>query len=642
MAQNIVVGADTPQSAYRQLVELHDRQPALNVRSSTSVAQQAYSTPLPIAYLASVLAGVNSDTTVYEPSAGHGALLLGSRPDMVTVNELNPTRAADLRLQGYTVTETDASRLTLEKLHDVVIMNPPFGTVEEAPKRPKQFRFGKFQTTQIDHAIALQGLEAMKPDGQAVLILGGKLGIDEDIRSERYNSRESRGFYYTLYQQFNVTDHFSILGNLYRKQGAGFPIDVIVINGRGKSERSLPAADVPRLYKTFDELGELLDDVLSQSERVGTTGERTDFHGTRASERNPVEPEPLSATAVPSPEMADGDVAGGGGSVIGGGDTPDAANDDSSLLDLPKQTDVTENTPHAQGDRGMADGVGAVPGVRERHYRHAAAISADLVSGAGGDGQQPDRGIAVHLQHAGRTAESGTVVGGDNQPDAALEQPKQLPYQPKSTARQLGTLVPTNMQTGVTQALLKLERQVGNLDAYVADKLAYGTPEEMHQHFSAEQVDAIALAVFNIERGAGMINGDQTGIGKGRFVGAMIRYANNTGRTPIFVTKDPPLYADMIRDLQDIGMPGFTPLVTDANLTLPLPDGRVLKTNSKEHHKLMQSLQESGHLGRYNAIFTTYSQLQTVKGQEPYRREFLRQFAPNSLVILDESHEAGG
>ncbi|MBP5977651.1 strawberry notch C-terminal domain-containing protein, partial [Brasilonema sp. CT11] len=42
------------------------------------------------------------------------------------------------------------------------------------------------------------------------------------------------------------------------------------------------------------------------------------------------------------------------------------------------------------------------------------------------------------------------------------------------------------------------------------------------------------------------------------------------------------------------------------------------------------------------AIFTTYSQLQTVKGQEPYRREFLRQFAPNSLVILDESHEAGG
>jgi hypothetical protein len=643
VAQNVVTGAATPQEAYRQLVELHDRQPALNVRSSTSVAQQAYSTPLPIAYLASVLAGVNSDTTVYEPSAGHGALLLGSSPDKVTVNELNPTRAADLRSQGYTVTETDASRLTLEKLHDVVIMNPPFGTVEEeASKRPKQFRFGKFQTTQIDHAIALQGLEAMKPDGQAVLILGGKLGIDEDIRSNRYNSRESRGFYYTLYQQFNVTDHFSILGNLYRKQGAGFPIDVIVINGRGKSERSLPAADVPRLYKTFDELGELLDDVLSQSERLGTAGERTDFHGTRASERNPVEPEPLSATAVPSSGVADGDVAGGSGSVVGGGDTPDAANHDSSLLNLPKQTDVAENTPHAQGDRGMADGVGAVSGVRERHYRHAAAISADLVSGASGDGQRTDRTAAVEVQHPGRTAESGRMAGGDNQSPAALEQPKQLPYHPKSEAQAIGTLVPANMQTGVSQALLKLERRVGELDTYVADKLAYGTTEELHQHFSAEQVDAIALAVSNLEKGSGFILGDQTGIGKGRVVTAMIRYATVTGRTPIFVTKDTPLYADMIRDLQDIGMPRFNPLVTNPDLTLPLPDGRTLTTSPKQHPQVLKNIQSEGHLGRYNAIFTTYSQLQTVRGQEPYRREFLRQFAPNSLVILDESHEAGG
>ncbi|MDF5724432.1 MAG: hypothetical protein PUP91_29025 [Rhizonema sp. PD37] len=73
----------------------------------------------------------------------------------------------------------------------------------------------------------------MKPDGQGVLILGGKLGVDED--SDRYNSRESRGFYWTLYQHFNVVDHFSVFGNLYRKQRAGFPIDVIVINGKCKN-----------------------------------------------------------------------------------------------------------------------------------------------------------------------------------------------------------------------------------------------------------------------------------------------------------------------------------------------------------------------------------------------------------------------
>ncbi|WP_322730345.1 strawberry notch C-terminal domain-containing protein [Nostoc sp. ChiQUE01b] len=641
VAQDIVTGAATPQDAYRQLVELHNRQPALNVRSSTSVAQQAYSTPLPIAYLASVLAGVNSDTTVYEPSAGHGALLLGATPDKVTVNELNPARAGDLREQGYTVTEADASRFTPSQLHDVVIMNPPFGTVDASPGRPKQFQFGKFQTTQIDHAIALQGLSAMKPDGRAVLILGGKLGMDEDIRSDRYNSRESRGFYYTLYQNFNVVDHFSIFGNLYRKQGAGFPIDMIVIDGRGKSDRRLPAADVPRLYRTFDELGEFLDDVLSRSERVVAPGGGASFHSASTSERNPVESEPLSGTAVPSLGMADRDVDGGGGSV-GRGDTRDAPSEDAPVLNLSAQTDVTGDTPHAPRDTGMADSLGAVPGVRERHYRIAAAISGNLVSGAGGNEQRTDRTTTVEIQHAGRTADTGGVADRNNRPATTVEQPKQLPYHPKSGARAIGTLVPANMQTGVNQALLKLERQVAELDAYVADRLAYGTTEELHQHFSAEQVDAIALAVSNLEKGGGFILGDQTGIGKGRVVAGMIRYANVTGRTPIFVTKDPALYADMIRDLEDIGMPRFNPLVTNPDLTLPLPDGRTLSTNTKQHHQVLKRIQADGDLGRYDAIFTTYSQLQTVKRQEPYRRDFLRQFAPNSLVILDESHEAGG
>jgi hypothetical protein len=110
---------------------------------------------LPIAYLASVLAGITPHTTVYEPSAGHGALLLGSNTGKVTVNELNPKRAEDLRSQGYTVTEQDATNYVPQETFDVVIMNPPFGSVEEGGSK-KQWRFGEFNTTQIDQAIALQ------------------------------------------------------------------------------------------------------------------------------------------------------------------------------------------------------------------------------------------------------------------------------------------------------------------------------------------------------------------------------------------------------------------------------------------------------------------------------------------------------
>ena len=61
----------------------------------------------------------------------------------------------------------------------------------------------------------------------------GRKEKEEYIRSERYNTRESRAFYYILYQNYRVTQHFSIWGDLYRKQGAGFPIDLIVIEGRG-------------------------------------------------------------------------------------------------------------------------------------------------------------------------------------------------------------------------------------------------------------------------------------------------------------------------------------------------------------------------------------------------------------------------
>ncbi|MGF1499903.1 MAG: strawberry notch C-terminal domain-containing protein, partial [Elainellaceae cyanobacterium] len=44
----------------------------------------------------------------------------------------------------------------------------------------------------------------------------------------------------------------------------------------------------------------------------------------------------------------------------------------------------------------------------------------------------------------------------------------------------------------------------------------------------------------------------------------------------------------------------------------------------------------------YSAVFTTYSQLQTVGKKEPLRREFFRAIAPNAILILDEAHEAGG
>ncbi len=635
----LLIQPDSEQT-YDRLVELYQRQPTLGTRSSTSVLQQAYSTPLPIASLAATLVGINSQTTVYEPSAGNGALLLHTNPANVTANELNPARANDLRRQGYTVTQENAANYLPSQLHDVVIMNPPFGSLSDE-RGVQRFHTGQYLTTQIDHAIALNALKAMKPDGKAVLILGGKLGMDEDRRSDRYNSRESRAFYYTLYNAYNVTEHISIWGDLYRKQGAGFPIDLILISGRGKAERLLPAADVPRIYKSFTELKELLyAAVLRQPERLESIA-------------RPIPNSSLGSDS--SPDKPDSNRELGG--ILGTVGEPSGMDDSAgsgSESSLPNDSPLSERGTPGSSDLESARPGGRPPTVgRGDHDLQSRTPTADVDEGDLGlstIGDRQPRHHPTHSRHPTRSLAathdvlaipediSEETVMSDQDQDIQ----RQVAYTPHSQGTPAGTLVPVNMKTATHNALNSLARQVGSLDEYVAEKLAYGTPADLHKYLTAEQIDAVALAISNIEKGSGFIIGDQTGVGKGRVVASLIRYAKLSGQTPIFITKKPDLYADMMRDLADVDLGNFKPFMTNESLRIPLPEGGQLRTGASTHQQEMRSLLQSGNLGSYDGIFTTYYQLQAVGGEEPERRDFLRRFANNAILLLDESHMAGG
>ncbi|ASC70385.1 DNA mismatch repair protein MutS [Halomicronema hongdechloris C2206] len=236
-----------------------------------------------------------------------------------------------------------------------------------------------------------------------------------------------------------------------------------------------------------------------------------------------------------------------------------------------------------------------------------------------------------------------TPLSVDTPSDAYDVQPRQVPYVPKSQGFSTQTLIPCNMASAAQQALDQFEQQHGAIDAYLATRLGYGSVEELHQYFSAEQVDAAALAIGNLEQGAGFITGDQTGIGKGRICASIMRYAQQQGKIAIFITKDKPLYADMMRDVSDIGMRRFTPFITDSSTEIPLANGAALKTaGAAKQKEEMQAIMQRGNLGHYSAVFTTYSQLQTVGKKEPLRRNFLRKLAPQAILILDEAHQAGG
>ena len=247
----------TSAQIFDQLVDLYDRQPNLSGRSSTSVAEQAYSTPAPLAYVASELAGINKKTAVYEPTAGNGMLLIGASENNITANELNPDRFEMLSriLEGSEIGNENALDSNVKGADfDVVIENPPFGKAGNI--------------SDIDHAIAMHSLEGMKEDGRAVLILGGVQANTEEGRREGYRGKAKREFYYKLYNEYNVVDHFTAGGNMYAKQGTTYPVDVIVIEGRGKSQRNLPAADLPELITSYEQLKEKLNDrMVSRGDR---------------------------------------------------------------------------------------------------------------------------------------------------------------------------------------------------------------------------------------------------------------------------------------------------------------------------------------------------------------------------------------
>lgn len=665
----------TTHQAYDRLIDLLDRQPTLGVRSSTSVLQQAYSTPIPIAYLASTLAGINPETTVYEPTAGNGALLITANPARTIANELNQDRFTELTNRGYSrLTRQDAIHYHPPEQVDIMVCNPPFGSVQGGNGRIRRFELpgNRRGTRQIDHAIAFKALEAIKDDGRAVLILGGKLGDDEDLRSNRYNSIESRGFFFSLYQHYNVTQHFSIWGNLYRKQGAGFPIDVILIEGRGQSQRDLPAAEVPIIYKSFDALKELLPNERIQHRELQPL--LTDLEATRGGRSNPVSGQaPDRDTGIilaRLPTLNDAQNSVDDSSLVekewrgSNPNTSTAQPSAQSAIDARTSDSVRRHSDEGvRADLVVDAGMGRNLRGAQRHFGNQVSTAqwTDVPNSDRDSSSRDSRGVDAGTQrnYAGElaipvdlrnvrvishpTQETQTMANPEVEHPATSDAPLNVAYLPRSQGKSPGTLIPSNMATAAQTALNKLERAVGNVDEYVRQRMGYDSKEKLWKYLYAEQIDANALAFWQRDRDKVFLNGDQTGNGKGRFCASQIVDAINQGYIPVFITQKSTLYVSMLADLQDIGKPGVNIFATDNNLRLDLPNGSKLRTgNPAEQEAEMQRIMQQG-IGAYNAIFTTYSQLQTIdSGKEPFRRNFLREIAPNAIFIFDEAHEAGG
>jgi phage N-6-adenine-methyltransferase len=220
------------------------------------------------------------------------------------------------------------------------------------------------------------------------------------------------------------------------------------------------------------------------------------------------------------------------------------------------------------------------------------------------------------------------------------------PYQPASQACVvLNTQVPDSMAFETQSAIQKIKQEVGgDIDNFVRHRLNYPTKASLCKVLSAEQIDAVAMAIYNIEaRQQGMVIGDQTGIGKGRVAAAMIRYGVVQGHKPVFLTEKANLFSDIYRDLKAVGSGHLKPFIVngkESKTEIKDEDGNVVYEAPTPSEQ--QSIFEEREVPAwFDFVVGTYSQFNSPE-KKPVKPAFLTAISHGNIFILDEAHNSSG
>lgn len=630
-------------ASYDLICKLYEMQPTIAARSSNRIKMQQYSTPLPMAWIANRFAMANkADGKVLEPTAGNGMLVFTVPVEQVRANELDETRLDNLREQGFAeVTQQDATEPFEGGMqYDAVIANPPFGKREAVEYDGKMI-------PGLDPQITLNALASMKDDGRAAIIIGGNMeyAINGAIKS-------MKPFFTYLYDHYNVKGVIDMSGGLYAKQGTTFPTRMILIDGRRSNEERVQTAVYPpveskaiRKAESFDDLYEIINEVLNSKEKTNGT-EVLRSRGGRH----------LSVADNASVET-DG----------AGHNRQSEANDESgSQTERRGRTGLERNSESDQrpvlGERGQNDTVGET-GRGTDTIGESSTDRRRLEQRTVGNGTQPVDGVDV--QRSG--------LGLSEEPKKRDLTEEKLPYRPHNTAFRLESVAPAAMVEAMDNVLTQIEAQHGSIDEFIKTELGYDTIEEAHQALAAEQMDSVAMAIYQMKQGQALIIGDQTGVGKGRQMAALIRWAVQRGEKPVFITQKADLFSDIYRDLVDIGSGDLVPFIFNSP-SAKENKGEMVDANGKVVYKglsdsKMKKVMETGKLPEdCDFAVLTYSQVNTgdavsqqemeeaakksgartkksknVKnGKATPKATFLRAIAKDNYLFLDESHTAAG
>ena len=658
-------GGSKSREAYNAICKLYDMQPTISRRSANRVKMQQYSTPLPMAFMADSFAWKPGMKKILEPTAGNGMLVFAVPAKSVIANELDETRLANLKEQGFLgVIHNDALTHDFRELgrYDAVIANPPFGSAAAKEYDGKSI-------AGLDEQITLNALAAMKDDGRAAIIIGGNM---EYAKNGAVSN--NKAFWTYLYDHYNVKGVVDMDGKLYAKQGTTYPTRMIIIDGRrSEDERAQSTVYPPRKFEavrmaeTFEDLYDIINEINQSKNRTnGNEVLRTSSKPIVSNTDNETGRTNESDTGRESNEnVGNGSQREPRPTNSGRGERGDRQTEPQRVPETPRESDSGAGQPGNAGvSATQTDNVGRSAGSSERSGSER----------TGDTGRVHDDGVRAAGNAAGgvRVEESATPETAAPQ---QKEQPKQrtvedekLPYRPHNTAFSLESVAPAAMVEAMDNTLSEIERVHGmSIDEFVTSELGYDSIDDMHHALAAEQVDSVAMAIHNMWGGNAMIIGDQTGVGKGRQMAALIRWACKQGKKPIFITQKADLFSDIYRDLVDVGSGDLRPFIFNS-------DGAMVDANGHVVHKpLSSAAQAKVFAGEtlpddYDFAVLTYSQVNTgdevsrefakqhkdkdqrgskqskaVKnGKATPKATFLRKIAQDNYLFLDESHTAAG
>lgn len=627
---------------YDLILAMYNVQPLLNARDSTRFERQQYSTPTPFGYIMGqfVQSGKTIES-VLEPSAGNGALTITFPSAIVHVNDIDERRLENLRTLGYGKVTNQDALVPFSGEVDAVLTNPPFGSTTA-----REFDEGQIKISSLEGLMAINALESMKDNGRAAIVIGGNTSYRDNGAMQ---SKDMRLFAY-LYSHYNVVDVINLNGDMYKRNGTKYDVRIILINGRKKGPFKLIAPPVKSKARaeqvnSFEELYNRIQNDIRSLQQMGNL-----FDGTEGETRTT-------------------DKKGSG--------------TDNNVSDRTKSGGRRESVQADKGVRADND-MGSTENASVSKQRKPEGRKTEDASGIMDNGNRSDAGSVEPVQEQ-RGTDGGTDTGriganesvrtdsGDNTGRTRLSvnlTDEKVPYPNRSQSGTLMSVVPANQ----AQVLADSLASIGDVDQFLVEQLGYSSKEELFGYLAAEQIDSVALAINQMNKGNGFIIGDMTGVGKGRQGAALIRYAVKKGYTPIYFTQKPALFSDNYRDLSDIGSGELRPFIIASdpkNAAITDAAGNVVHKlpSEKERRRVFDYILKNGKLPEeYDYVITTYSQINNgtkeyeakedgiqqkdksykkkspsaadKSGQE--RRDVIQALSKGNIMILDESHTAGG